>query len=170
MKRKSFMKTGWFQAEVDVPNMPDEIEEYFDHSFITNLNQDTLVKVGQTVKRGITLLRLENTADNTYRELLIVNDSAQFYPNSCLSSIKIKGGVDYQDSEGRHFSWPINNFRNWPKKTKIFTLKFIKALENAYYSWAEVDEAQLEKENNYKKELEAQSLENVETFFGEIMK
>ena len=169
MKRKSFIKVGWFRKNIYIPDLDERIEGYLDRSFLGKGTKFTLLwqkEEDNKIERHEKAVIIFENHDIRRRIALITAHYNHFnYDTSYFG-----GKIAYSDSQKRKFEWPIEDFKNWPEDIKTFTLKFVKALEDAYYNWKEVNDAKIEKENIFQEELKKQELEEVNAFFGEVLK
>jgi len=180
MKRKSFIKVGWFRKKIDIPDLDERIEDYLDRSFLGKGAKFTLLwqkeeddKIEQHEKA---VIMFENHDIRRRIALITANynyfhyDTFYYYNYFHYDTFYFGGKIAYSDSQKRKFEWPIEDFKNWPEDIKTFTLKFVKALEDAYYNWKEVNDEKMKKEKNFQDELKKQELEEVKSFFGEVLK
>ena len=165
MRKKSFIRTGWFH-KINVPSMPDNIMDYFDGSFLKEI-PDFQVKFNFISNWFKEVIFTDKNNPNIQKTITVSNSHLDSCYGDCYT---IPGEVSYKDSEKKSFSWPINKFNKWPEDVKTFTLRFIKALEDAYYKCMEENGAKEKIEKAFRDELKKAELEEIKSFFGEITK
>jgi len=166
MKRKPFIRGFWYKKRIEFPTLTKNLIDYFDNSYISvDKDMEVLFKIKNAYPGSIKII-FTNKIDNSYKIICI--EESEIVCDFCDSYYLSRGSIEYKDSEKKHFYWPIENFKTWPKEIKTFTLKFIKLLEQSYYKYEKEQEIKESTEKKFKDALKEEELVGVLDFFRKI--